>query len=43
LNKFRAKIYDIVGQVKDKINKDAKEQGLISTVPKDTQPQGNGT
>jgi hypothetical protein len=32
--KFRNKIYDIVAQVRDKINKDAKEQGLISTVPK---------
>jgi hypothetical protein len=32
--KFRNKIYDIVAQVRDKINKDAKDQGLISTVPK---------
>lgn len=29
--KFRNKIYEIVSQVKDKLSKDAKEQGLIVT------------
>jgi hypothetical protein len=37
LIKFRNKIYDIVAQVRDKINKDAKDQGLISTVLKESQ------
>jgi hypothetical protein len=35
LVKFRNKIYDIVAQVRDKLNKDSKEQGLIVTIPKD--------
>ena len=31
LMKFRNKIHDIVAQVRDKLNKDSKEQGLIKT------------
>jgi hypothetical protein len=42
LVKFRNKIYDIVAQVRDKINKDSKEQGLITTVPK-VIPEENGS
>lgn len=34
LNRFRAKIQEIVGQVRDKLTKDSKEQRLITEVPK---------
>jgi hypothetical protein len=35
LRQFEVKIQEIVGQVKEKLNKDAKDQNLISTVLKD--------
>jgi hypothetical protein len=35
LDTFKLKIQDIVQQVRDKLNKDAKDTMLIQTIPKD--------